>query len=166
MKWILKKTQNEASKNTIASHITCTFSTSACIWKNIGGKVSGTHDQDKIVNKSFSCIRSCLMVNWESYCNKYSYTVATYVFIRFTLIVPVRILTPLLLCALILYVSGRTYSLTSTLNDRFWETFLWQVNLLSEFLSEICWDEIAEEIVFFPYFVLMPDLVYKSGLYV
>ena len=31
----------------------------------------------------------------------------------------------------------------------FWETFTWQVYLLSEFLPEICWAEIAEEIFFF-----------------
>ena len=37
----------------------------------------------------------------------------------------------LMLCALILCVSGRTYSLTSTPNDR--DTFPWQVYLLSQF---------------------------------
>ena len=30
----------------------------------------------------------------------------------------------------------------------FWETFSWQVYLLSEFLPEICWEEVAEEIFF------------------
>ena len=29
-----------------------------------------------------------------------------------------------------------------------WETFSWQFYLLSEFLPEICWEEIAEEILF------------------
>ena len=29
-----------------------------------------------------------------------------------------------------------------------WETFSWQISLLSEFLPEICWEEIAEEILF------------------
>ena len=48
---------------------------------------------------------------------------------------------PLILRVLILYVSGGTYSLTG-----FSETFLWQVYILSEFLPEICWEEIAEEI--------------------
>ena len=30
----------------------------------------------------------------------------------------------------------------------FWETFLWQFYLLSEFLPEICWEQIAQEILF------------------
>ena len=30
----------------------------------------------------------------------------------------------------------------------FWETFSWQFYLLSEFFPEICWEEIAEEILF------------------
>ena len=34
------------------------------------------------------------------------------------------LLTRLMLCVLILYVSGGTYSLTSTLNDRFLKNFL------------------------------------------
>ena len=34
-----------------------------------------------------------------------------------------QLLTPLMLCALILYVSGQTYSLTSTPNDRFLRNF-------------------------------------------
>ena len=36
-------------------------------------------------------------------------------------------------------------------------------NLLSEFLAEICWEEIAEEI-FFSYFVLMSDLGYDMSI--
>ena len=54
-----------------------------------------------------------------------------------------------MLCALILYVSGGTYSLTSAPNDRFYlETFYGNFYFLSEFLPEICWEEIAEEIFF------------------
>ena len=54
-----------------------------------------------------------------------------------------------MLCALILYISGGIYSLKSTPNDRFFEKlfmaiFIW----LSEFLPEICWEQIAEEILF------------------
>ena len=54
------------------------------------------------------------------------------------------LLTPLMLCALILYVSGETYSLTSTQNDRIWKKFSWQVYLLSEkyffFFFVFCFD--------------------------
>ena len=73
-----------------------------------------------------------------------------------------------MLCVLILYISGGTYSLKLTPNDRFFEklfmtifgidlklgptvfnkTFHGSFNLLSEFLPEICWEEIAEEILF------------------
>ena len=53
-----------------------------------------------------------------------------------------------MLCALILYMSDRTYSLTSTPNDRFLRNFSWQFYLLSEFFPEICWEEVAEEIFF------------------
>ena len=52
-----------------------------------------------------------------------------------------------MLGVLILYVIGETYSLTSSTNDRFLSYF--QLYLLSEFISEICWEEIAEEIYFF-----------------
>ena len=48
-------------------------------------------------------------------------------------------LTPLMLCVLILYISGGTYSLKSTTNDRFFlRNFSWLFYLLLEFLSEIC----------------------------
>ena len=40
-----------------------------------------------------------------------------------------------------LRVFPRTYSLKSTLNERFLKSFSWQFFLLSEFLPEICWDE-------------------------
>ena len=43
---------------------------------------------------------------------------------------------------------------------------LFQGFLFSEFLKEICWEEIGEEIFFFSYFVLMPDLGYEPELYV
>ena len=53
------------------------------------------------------------------------------------------------LCVLILYISGGTYCLKTTPNDRFFEKLFMAVfNLLSEFLPEICWEEIAEEILF------------------
>ena len=56
-----------------------------------------------------------------------------------------QLLTSLMLCALIIYMSGKIYSLTSTPNDR----LLRNVYLLPEFLTEICWEEIAEEKIFF-----------------
>ena len=51
---------------------------------------------------------------------------------------------------LILYIIGGTYCLKSTPNDRFFEKlFHDRFYLLSEFLPEICWEEIAEEILGF-----------------
>ena len=55
-----------------------------------------------------------------------------------------------MLCALILYESGGTYSLKSTSNNKFFEkNFRGNFYLLSEFLPEICWKDIAEEIFLF-----------------
>ena len=55
--------------------------------------------------------------------------------------------TQLMLCAIILFVNGGTYNLTSTLKDRFvWETFSWQSYLLLDFLPDISWEDIAEEV--------------------
>ena len=57
-----------------------------------------------------------------------------------------------MLYMLILYM---TYSLKPTSKDRFfWRNFSWQIYLPSEFLPEICWEEVAEEINTFLYFVL------------
>ena len=54
-----------------------------------------------------------------------------------------------MLCALILQVSGEAYSLKSTPNDKFLRNFFMPgFYLLSEFLPEICWEEMAEEIFF------------------
>ena len=53
-----------------------------------------------------------------------------------------------MLCVLILYISGGTYSLKSTSNNTFFEKpFHGSFNLLSEFLPEICWEEIAKELM-------------------
>ena len=52
------------------------------------------------------------------------------------------VLTPLILCELILYISGGTYSLKQTRNDRFLRNFSWQ------FLPETYGEEIAEKILF------------------
>ena len=56
-----------------------------------------------------------------------------------------------MLCVLIfLCISGMTYSLKSTPNDRFLIIFSWQFCLLLEFLPEVCREEAAHEI--FSYF--------------
>ena len=56
-----------------------------------------------------------------------------------------------MLCALSLYLSGGTYSLTSTTNDILLRNiFMAILYLLSEFLPDICWEKIVEEI--FAYF--------------
>ena len=53
-------------------------------------------------------------------------------------------------CTLILYVSGGTYSLKSTPNDWFFEKLFMAILFQhSEFLPEICWEEIAEENILF-----------------
>ena len=52
-------------------------------------------------------------------------------------------------CVLILYISSGTYSLKSTPNDRFFEKlFIATLYQHSDFLPEICWEEIAEEMFF------------------
>ena len=54
-----------------------------------------------------------------------------------------------MLCVLILYISGGTYSfIVDSERQIFWETFHGNFYLLSECLAEICWEEIAEEILF------------------
>ena len=59
--------------------------------------------------------------------------------------------------AVFLYMSGGTYSLKSTLNDRFFEKLFMAFLFYSrEFLPEICWEEIAEEILFAFYFYVWP----------
>ena len=58
-----------------------------------------------------------------------------------------------MLDALILYKSAGTYSLKSTSNEKFLRGFYMAIIfLLSDFLSEICWEEVAEEM--FSYFSL------------
>ena len=54
-----------------------------------------------------------------------------------------QILTSLMLCAVILYLSGGTYSLKSISFD---EKLSWQFYLLSDFLPEICWEELVGDI--------------------
>ena len=54
-----------------------------------------------------------------------------------------------MLCALILYMSGGSYSLKSTPNDRFLRSSSWQFYLYSDFLPEIYWEAVAKKIFFF-----------------
>ena len=50
-------------------------------------------------------------------------------------------LTPLMLCVLILYINGGTYSLKLTSNDRFFEKLFMAILFQrSDFLPEICWN--------------------------
>ena len=71
-----------------------------------------------------------------------------------------------MLCVLILYISGGIYSLKSIPNDKFSEKlFMALLFLLSEFLPEIYWEEIAEEILF-SYIVLMSGLGLEPWLFV
>ena len=54
-----------------------------------------------------------------------------------------------MLCVLFLYISGGTYSFKVDSEQQiFWETFHGNFILLSEFLPEIRWEEIADEILF------------------
>ena len=58
-------------------------------------------------------------------------------------------LTPLMLCALILYMSDGTYTLQSTPNYRFFEKLSTAILFSSHsFFLDICWEEITDEIFF------------------
>ena len=63
-------------------------------------------------------------------------------------------------------MSGGIYSLKSTPNDRFFEKLFMAI---SEFLPEICWEEVDEEIFSYFRFVVwhgvwtLSDLYYTSG---
>ena len=54
---------------------------------------------------------------------------------------------------LIIYISGRIYSLKTTSNGNFLRNFPWEFYLLPVFLPEIFWKEAAEEIFLFLYFL-------------
>ena len=53
-----------------------------------------------------------------------------------------------MLCVLILYISGGTYSLKSTPKDRFFEVLFMAMLFTLRVIAINCWDEIAEEIFF------------------
>ena len=68
------------------------------------------------------------------------------------------------LCALVLYISGGSYSLTSTRNDKFLRNFFMACFFtLRVFLRYLLRGN--RESNFFFYFVLMSDLEYEPGLY-
>ena len=50
---------------------------------------------------------------------------------------------PLMLCVLILYMVGGICSLSRFRRTDFWRSFPWQFYLFSEFLPEICWENVA-----------------------
>ena len=52
-----------------------------------------------------------------------------------------------MLCTLILYMSGGISSLKSTPNNRFFKNFLKQFYWLSDVLTDIYWEESADEII-------------------
>ena len=54
-----------------------------------------------------------------------------------------------------------TYTLMSTPNHRFLRSSSWQFDLLSEFLPEICWEEVVEVKLFFC--ILFCCLVWSSN---
>ena len=72
-----------------------------------------------------------------------------------------------MLCVLILYMSGGTYNLKSIPNNRFLTNFSWQFYLLSEFLPEICWEEVAEVDVWASYIIHILDVnvIRGGGIY-
>ena len=61
-----------------------------------------------------------------------------------------QLLTPLMLCVLIVYMRGGVYSCIQSATD-FWETLSWQFYLLSEFLPVIWLEAVVEE-TFLSYF--------------
>ena len=94
-----------------------------------------------------------------------SYTyIHTYIISRYDSSVKMTayLLTPLTLCALILYVSGGTYSLTSTPNDRILRKIFHGKFIYSQ---NVC-QKSAESKSPKKYFILIPDLGYDFGLYV
>ena len=70
-----------------------------------------------------------------------------------------------MLCALIVYMRGGTYSLKATPNDRFLRRFFMAIFLLSEFLLDICSEEAAAK-KYFHLFVLMSNLGFELGFYI
>ena len=75
-----------------------------------------------------------------------------------------QLLTPFILCALILYMNGGTYSLMSTLNDRFFEDlFMAILFTLRLYVRNLVKGNCGKNIYFF---VLMYDLRFEPEPYV
>ena len=66
-------------------------------------------------------------------------------------------LTPLMLCTLILYISGGTYSLKSTPNDRFFEKLFLAIFIYSQIFCQKSTERKSPK-EYFSYFVLMSGL--------
>ena len=67
------------------------------------------------------------ILRWLNHTNKHPHVTYTN-----TVRITIYLLKPLMLCALILFVIGGTYSLTSTPNDRFLRNFLMAVFIYSQ----------------------------------
>ena len=76
------------------------------------------------------------------------------------------VLAPLKTCALILYVSGGTYSLKSTSNYRFLRNFFMAALFTFRVFARNLLIGNCRRNSFFSYFVLMSDLGYEPGPYV
>ena len=69
-----------------------------------------------------------------------------------------KLLTPLMLCVLIVYINGETYSLKSTPNDRFSEKLFMAILFTIRVF--------ARNLKYFLYFILMSALRLEPWLYV
>ena len=73
--------------------------------------------------------------NFKVQQNEHTYIIGHY---NHAVKITTYLLTPFMLCALILYISGGSSSLKSTSNDRFLSSFSWQFYLFSHILPDIC----------------------------
>ena len=101
-------------------------------------------------SESWKSLVMCIRRNEGGLFNFFWYVV-WYVYVVITLLqsgLLTSFLTPLMLCVLILYISSGTYRLNRLRTTDFLRNFSWQFYLLSDFLPEICWEEITGEIFF------------------
>ena len=81
--------------------------------------------------------------------HRYTYIIGHY---NTSVEITTYLLTPLMLCELIVYMNDRTYRRLS-----------WQFYLLTQFLPEICWEEVAGQIFSYFRFYVCPG-VWTLGL--
>ena len=74
----------------------------------------------------------------------------------------VRILTPLMLCVLILYISGGTYCLKSTSNDKFFEKLFMAIPIYSQSFCQKSAERKSPK-KYFSYFILIFGLGLEPG---